>query len=201
MAKSKVREQVSDIRDQEVTNLDPNQILIAEYNYAAQTAFQATEDRVRVFNYVLASIATFIGSFFLPGLSGVISPLAFSLLFLILFVFGLMSLFKLAKLRTSWVSSVKAMLKIKEFYVANTYEGLEHAFRWTSDTLPKADKAWSVAFLMALTTMFLNSLTAAGSLYLFIFEVNKVMWIGESVLFAVIMLIVQMIFWFRATKN
>jgi hypothetical protein len=200
MAKTESRIQKSDIRNQIDLKLDPNQILIAEFNYAAQTAFQATEDRVRVFNYVLASIGTLLGTFFLPSLTSVFNPLVFSMLFLVLCIFGLMSLFKLAKLRTSWVSSVKAMLQVKEFYINNTDKKLEEAFRWKAATLPRADKVWSVAFLMALTTMFLNSLTAAGSLYLFMLETGKVVWLSESVLFALILLIVQIIFWFRATR-
>ncbi len=40
--------------------LKPDDILIAEFNYIAQTAFQANEDRARVTNFFLTSLCSLI---------------------------------------------------------------------------------------------------------------------------------------------
>ncbi len=49
--------------------LDPNEILSREFEYAAQTALQAYEDRARVFNYYLATAGTLIAGVVLLDLN------------------------------------------------------------------------------------------------------------------------------------
>src|SRR5512136_929916 len=93
-------------------NLDPNDILIAEYNYIAQTAFQANEDRARVSNYYFVTAAAVIGAILSAKLEAGSAPgvyFGFSGLFFILSLVGLTILLQLARLRTAWQDSARAM--------------------------------------------------------------------------------------------
>lgn len=141
-------------------NLDPNEILIAEFNYAAQTAFQANEDRVRVFGYIIANVATILAAVIIPTINQAIDSKIFAAIFLGLSIIGLFFIFQLSRLRIAWIDSVKTMNQIKDYYIAHHKEiDLYKAFKWRTNTIPSNNKIWSLAFLLAVTTVFLNSIT------------------------------------------
>ena len=143
--------------------LNPDEILTCEFEYAAQAAFQAHEDRIRVFNYYLATAGTLIAAVVLGDLNNSAHLTVFALLFSTLAILGILSLLKLAKLRLAWVDSVRTMCRIKDYYIETRDEAkLEKAFRWTADTIPSPGKKWSVAFLMALTVGFMSSASVTG---------------------------------------
>lgn len=145
-------------------NLDPNQILIAEFQYAAQTAQQANEDRGKVYELFLANIVTLISAAVLPGIINVENNIIFVLIFAALFFFGLVTLFQLAKTRVAWRSSVVAMNQIKDHYIENL-NGLDKAFKWRGHTIPKNNSKWSVIFIQGLAVMSLNSLNLSAIIY------------------------------------
>jgi hypothetical protein len=146
--------------------LDANEMLGHEFDYAAQSANQANEDRARLYEYYLALLGV-VAAAFLADADRQGHALIFGLLFLGLSFQGLMSLLKLARLRLAWVESVRAMCQIKAYYVERCPEmELGKALRWTAQTIPPAGKRWTVAFLMALTLNLLGSVSLCGAVLL-----------------------------------
>ena len=146
--------------------LDANEILGHEFDYAAQSASQANEDRARLYEYYLAMLGV-VAAAFLADADRQGHALIFGLLFLGLGFQGGMSLLKLARLRLAWVESVRAMCQIKAYYAERCPEmELAAAFRWTAQTIPPAGKRWTVAFLMALMIALLGSASFGGAVLL-----------------------------------
>jgi hypothetical protein len=132
--------------------LGPGEIMLAEYSYIAQTAFQAGEDRARVTNYYLVAVGTLVAAFLSSQLQKGLQPAiygAFSALFFVLSVAGVFTILQLVRLRDAWHESVRAMNQIKEFYIQRLpNEGLADAFRWRDSTIPARYKPWSLSFIL-----------------------------------------------------
>ena len=63
-AGKRLAEQVeTETRQERDEKLEPGEILLAEYGYIAQTAFQAGEDRARVTSFYLVSVGTLVAAF------------------------------------------------------------------------------------------------------------------------------------------
>ena len=165
--------------------LDPNGILVAEFNYIAQTAFQAHEDRARVWQYYLATVGTFVIARF--GTTGVRSErvnlirMAFGVAFVMLAMVGYLTLRQLIRLRGAWIESARAMNQIKDFYADRL--DLAPAFRWRTTTLPKAGKKDSLAFMLALTVMLVDTFALVLALSFFGLAINEArgLWAGIGV--------------------
>jgi hypothetical protein len=126
------------------------EMLAAEFNYIAQTAFQANEDRARSAQFFLISFATFLAAIFSSQVEGVATPViytVFAVVFVLLTIFGAATILELARLRQAWLESVRAMNAIKAALIAEA-PGLEASFRWNISNLPAAYKPWSVGFLI-----------------------------------------------------
>jgi hypothetical protein len=130
-----------------------NGILTAEYEYIAQTANQAHEDRARVASFYLIAVGSVIAALFgTPFLQEQYSNRSVSILFSVMF--GLMTLLgystitQLARLRTAWYESMMAMNRLKEFAIQQN-ASLAEAFRWTNDSLPELYKPKSVSYYQA----------------------------------------------------
>ncbi len=161
--------------------LDRDEMLKAEFNYIADTAFQANEDRSRVTSFYFVStgslIAAILGTQFAEAQVKNIS-LALSLLFLVLTILGALTIAQLARLRAAWHESVQAMNKIKDFYIKENPE-IASAFKWRIKSIPPTDKPYSIANLMAIEVSLLGALTATASAYFllnFIGNVNNLGW-------------------------
>ena len=145
------------------TKVDPDAILVAEYEYISQSAFQANEDRAKVATLFLLSVASFLGAMLTaPSLTaaGQQASLAFSALFVVLAIYAGLTLGQLIRLREAWQDSVIAMNKIKDYYLAQAEAGdqpLADAFAWGSATIPKKFKPWSVSFMLALQVAVLGA--------------------------------------------
>lgn len=151
--------------------LNSDEILKAEYDYIANTVFQANEDRSRVTSFYFVTVgslvATILGALFSEdNLQG--AALAFSGLFLILTILGGLTLAQLARLRAAWHESAQAMNVIKDFYIKHNKE-IEPAFKWKSKTLPPTDKPFSIANLMAFEVAILSAITTAAAVYFLLF--------------------------------
>ncbi len=150
------------------TPLDPNAILSAEFNYVAQAAFQANEDRARVSSYFLVSVGAVIGAVFgakLDGASAVSVNLVFAALFGVLGFVGLTTLLQLARLRAAWEDAAVAMNMIKRFYATSGADaGLDAAFFWKSASLPTGRNRHTVSFLLAVSVMVISSVMAVVAL-------------------------------------
>ncbi|KYK37414.1 MAG: hypothetical protein HXS46_15350 [Theionarchaea archaeon] len=174
-------------------DLDPNQILCHEFEYAAQTAIQANEDRVRLFHYYLATAGTMIAASVLADFTENMYVKVFSLAMGALAILGFISVLKLVKLRTAWKDSVLAMCQIKKYYIENC-DGLKEAFRWREGTAPAVRKKWSIAFLMTVIIAILSSASAGGAIYFWGSATGKA-WSGWDMIIGSIWFCTQVIVW------
>ena len=167
----------------------PDDILIAEYEYIADTAQQANEDRSRVASFYLVSVGSIVAAilgtqFAKDNLKSV--SVAFSILFFVLTLLGALTIAQLARLRAAWHESIQAMNQIKDFYIKKFPE-TEPAFKWRIRTIPPTDKPYSIANLIALEVALLGALTTAAAFYFILFalgEVTLLSWMIIAISFA-----------------
>lgn len=164
--------------------LNTDEILKAEYNYIANTVFQANEDRSRVASFYFVTVGSLVAAI----LGTVFSAdniknfsLAFSGLFLILTLLGALTLAQLARLRAAWHESVQAMNQIKDYYIKHNKE-IEPAFKWRLKTLPPTDKPFSIANLMAVEVSMLSAITITAAFYFLFLTLGAIEWWGWAVL-------------------
>ncbi|MDD2922108.1 MAG: hypothetical protein PHQ36_07455 [Anaerolineales bacterium] len=147
--------------------LNRDEMLQAEFEYIADTAFQANEDRSRVTSFYFVStgslVAAILGTQFAEAQVKNVS-LALALLFLTLTILGALTLAQLARLRAAWHESVQAMNKIKDFYIKENPE-IASAFKWRVKSIPPTDKPFSIANLMAVEVSLLGALTTGAVIY------------------------------------
>lgn len=156
------------------SRLDPNEILIAEFEYARETAAQAMNDRHIMVNYYLLIVG--IGFTAITGLINVIKdgmahlnldiPLTLAFILFTVYGIGVLFLLKLVRLRQAWHHSARAMNQIKDFYDQKLprFELSRRAFLWSSQTLPGPQKKYTIFFFSALLIIFLASLVLAGAI-------------------------------------
>lgn len=171
-------------------NLDSGDLLIAEYEYIANTVFQANEDRSRVASFYFVSVGSIVAAilgtqFAHDNLKSV--SLAFALLFVILTVLGALTIAQLARLRAAWHESIEAMNQIKNYYLENHPEAAP-AFKWRGKTIPPTDKPFSIANLIAVEVALLGGLTTAAAAYFFLFLFGDIVLWGWSVILLAFML-------------
>ena len=163
--------------------LDPNAILTAEFNYIAQTAFQANEDRARVTNFYLITLGGFVAAILGMRFESLLVPhvyWAFVALFTILAVASLLTLLQLVRLRQAWFASVSAMNHLKDYYARHVADAqLEEAFAWKTRTLPARYKPWSVGYLLALQVALLGG-AALGAALIFVGLIMGRWWWGPA---------------------
>ncbi len=141
------------------------QIIIAEFGYIAQTAFQANEDRARAWQYFFVTFATLIAALLSTQVAAAVRQqlyLTFVVIFGLLAVLGLITVIQLVRLRQAWLESVRAMNQIKERLIADDLE-LADYFRWRVETIPPAFKWRSFGFLQALAVGLLSGLAGGAA--------------------------------------
>lgn len=153
--------------------LDLNEMLIAEFNYVTQTAFQANENRARVVAFYLSSVASL-------GLAICSIQLqsteynfywAFVALFGILIIWGFLTLLQLVRLRLAWYDSVQAMNQIKKYYVERVPiddEDILKAIRWRD--APARFRIWSISALIAFQVSMMGGVMAGAAVMFWGFE-------------------------------
>ncbi|MFS8131179.1 MAG: hypothetical protein ACMG57_04325 [Candidatus Dojkabacteria bacterium] len=181
-------------------NLDQNQILMAEFQYASDTAHQANDDRGKVFEVFLANIVTLVSAAVLPSILNVDNKLIFVFVFIGLFMFGVITLFQLTRTRVAWVSSVKAMNQIKDYYIKHNKE-LENAFKWRVDSIPKANSKSSIIFAQSVSIMILNSLNVSLIIYFVFFFGFRLLYIPVLGIPFMICLALHFVIWERLLKK
>jgi hypothetical protein len=155
-----------------IKHLDVEEILAAEYDYIADTASQAHEDRARFASFYLIAVGSLVAALFSTQLlgpdfdAGGMNPL-FSGLFFILTLLGITTIIQLARLRAAWHDSMMAMNQIKE-YVISQNKDLEKAFRWRRNTLPPLYKPNSIYFWQAVEVAMLGGVMFGGSVFFFL---------------------------------
>jgi uncharacterized membrane protein YbhN (UPF0104 family) len=145
------------------------EFLVAEFNYIAQTAFQAHEDRARVSEFFLVIFGTFLAAILSSQIDGIQNKLlyaVFAILFFVIAFLGILTLIELTRLRLAWMDSARAMNAMKE-KVIECNADLADFFNWRMNTMPKAYKPKSVGFLKALQVAVLSGL-AKGAVIVFV---------------------------------
>ena len=186
----------------DVLNIDT--ILSAEYNYAAQTAFQANEDRARVTSFYLLTVGSFLAAILSTQFITSPGPLifgGFSILFLLISLLGVITLLQLARLRSAWHESIRAMNQVKEFYIQHTPNyPLGQAFRWRAENIPQKGKANSISFLLAMEVSLLGALSFGASVVFMTSALsNMQFWAG--LIAGPVFLVIQLFIYFRYLKN
>lgn len=152
----------------EKSALDPTEILVAEFEYIAQSAFQANEDRARVTSFYLLSVGSILAAILsaqVESLQSESTYAGFSFLFLTLTVAGILTLLQLIRLRIAWRESAIAMNTIKDHAVKNLGKDFHKAFRWNSTSLPSAFKSGSVSHLLAIQVSLLSAIVFAAAIF------------------------------------
>lgn len=189
-------------RKQYLVELD--ELLAAEYNYIAQTAAQAFEDRARISSFYLIAVGSLIAALFGTQLfeSDKFTPavkLMFSGLFFFLTLLGTSTVMQLAQLRSAWYESMMAMNQLKDFAMKQNPE-LVDAFRWKTSTLPEKYKSGSVSTYQALEVSLIGGLMFASSTFFLqqaFFPVTLPTWL-VSILFGALAVYIQMTIYRRS---
>jgi hypothetical protein len=150
-------------------------ILIAEFEYIAQSAFQVSEDRAKVSSFYLITFGSIFAAVFganLQGADNLVLSFILAVLFTFLGVYSLLTLMKLAQLRLAWLDSVKAMNRIKRYYLQHSGDSnLETAFQWLNNE-PRKFEFGSISFALALEVALLGSV-AFGTAIMFAGRANS----------------------------
>lgn len=175
-----------------------DELLAAEFNYIAQTATQAFEDRARISSFYLIAVGSFIAALF--GTQFFDSQqftrevqLMFSGVFLLLTFLGTSTVMQLAQLRSAWYESMMAMNQLKDFAMQQNPE-LAKAFRWKTETLPAKYKRGSVSFYQALEVALIGGLMFGAATFFFqraFFSVSVLTWL-LCILFGALAVFAQM---------
>lgn len=153
------------------STLRAENIMLEDFTYASTTAYQAMEDRARMFSFYLTLVGVLIGGLGLfSQLGSAVAPylpiVAIALLGLA-GVLGSVFFIKLIRLRQANRESLIAMNKLKEYYIElfkDRLPGLGEAFRWRLMTIP-GEKIGNVTFLVCYTVAVVASLLYAAAAF------------------------------------
>ncbi|HMB25647.1 MAG TPA: hypothetical protein VKP08_22555 [Anaerolineales bacterium] len=146
-----------------------DELLAAEFDYIAQTAIQANEDRARVSSFYLVAVGSLLAAMFGtqlfdPKFFTRTVDLMFGGLFLLLTLLGTSTVMQLARLRMAWYESMMAMNQLKK-YMMGENKSLIKAFRWTMDTLPPKYKRNSVSYYQAFEVALISGLMLGAAAF------------------------------------
>lgn len=144
-------------------------ILIAEFEYIANSAIQANEDRARVASFYLLAVGSMVAALFSTQIFDTNANFAtlsllFSGLFLVLTLLGSLTVIQLARLRAAWYESMLALNQIKDYAVSKDKD-LSKAFRWHHQSMPPLYKINSVSFQQTIEVAILSGLTFGAAIY------------------------------------
>ncbi len=141
------------------------ELMQVEFNYIAQSAFQAHEDRARVSSFYLIAVGSLLAGLFSTQLFNQrfhpqFVAFSFSGLFLVLTLLGTLTILQLARLRAAWVDSARAMNRIKDHWLRYaTDKNLNEAFLWETASLPPKFKFNSVSYYQTLEVALISGIT------------------------------------------
>ena len=181
------------------TPVELDELLAAEYNYIAQTANQANEDRARVSSFYLIAVGSLIAAlfgtqFFMSGSFDPTVSIMFSGLFLLLTLLGISTVMQLARLRAAWHESMLAMNQLKDFMVQQSPE-LASAFRWNTSTLPSKYKTNSVSYYQAVEVALIGGLMSGAGIFFLLQALSQGTFLFNwpvSALFGVVTVLLQL---------
>jgi hypothetical protein len=192
--------------DEKPLPIEFDELLAAEFDYIAQTAIQANEDRARVSSFYLIAVGSLLAAlfgtqFFDPSSPSQTVNLMFSGLFALLMLLGTSTVMQLARLRAAWHESALAMNQLKD-YMMNVNQSLTKAFRWKTNTLPSKYKKDSVSYYQALEVALISGLMFGAAIFFLqraFFQIGLLHWI-ISALSGLLTLYLQLSLYQRALK-
>jgi 8-oxo-dGTP pyrophosphatase MutT (NUDIX family) len=138
-------------------------MMLAEFNYANSTAYQALDDRGRMFGIYLAIASVFaggVGALYEFGTGKAHSEALASALLILAGFIGLIFFFKIVRIRQAFDDSLLTMNIIKEHYIRE-FKGkvpaVEQVFRWRMASMPSGRRFGSLTFLVCLAITFIDS--------------------------------------------
>jgi ADP-ribose diphosphatase len=138
-------------------------MMLAEFNYANSTAYQALDDRGRMFGIYLAIASVFAGGvgalYEFGGGKAHSEALASALLILVGFI-GLIFFFKIVRIRQAFDDSLLTMNTIKEHYIrefTGKVPAIDQIFRWRMTSMPSGRRFGSLTFLVCFAVTFIDS--------------------------------------------
>ena len=166
-----------------------DELLAAEFDYIAQTAIQANEDRARVSSFYLIAVGSLVAAMFGtqyvdPKLLSIDANLMFSGLFSLLTLLGTSTIMQLARLRSAWYESALAMNQMKDYMVSQN-KTLSQAFRWKTSTLPSKYKKDSVSYYQATEVALISGLMLGAATF-FLQRAVLPIGLGQWILTAVV---------------
>lgn len=183
-----------------------DELLAAEYDYIAQTATQANEDRARVSSFYLIAVGSLVAALFGTQLFDADKftqtvKIMFSGLFVLLTMLGTSTIMQLARLRSAWYESMLAMNQIKAFAMNQNPE-LKQAFRWKAETLPAKYKTGSVSYYQAFEVALIGGLMFGAATFFLqeaFFVIGLFNWV-ISCTSGLITIYLQLLFYKRALQ-
>jgi len=183
-----------------------DELLAAEFDYIAQTANQANEDRARVSSFYLIAVGSLVAALFSTQLFDTDKftetvKIMFGGLFVLLTLLGTSTIMQLARLRSAWYESMMAMNQIKDFAMSQNPE-LGQAFRWKTSTLPSKYKTGSVSYYQAIEVALIGGLMFAAATFFIqqaFFTISLLNWI-ISTIFGMLTIYTQLTIYKRALK-
>jgi hypothetical protein len=178
-----------------------DELLAAEFDYIAQTAIQANEDRARVSSFYLIAVGSLVAAlfgtqFFDPNFFTPSINIMFGGLFILLTLLGTSTVMQLARLRAAWYESMLAMNQLKD-YMMNQNRTLIQAFRWKTSTLPSKYKTNSVSYYQAVEVTLISGLMAGAAAFFFqqaIYPPGLIHWIVAG-LVGILTVFLQLLFY------
>jgi hypothetical protein len=154
-----------------------NDILVAEYEYIANSANQANEDRARVASFYLVAVGSLVAALFSTQIFNTAEDFAtldllFSGLFLVLTLLGGLTVIQLARLRSAWYESMAALNQIKEYAISQD-KSLAKAFRWRAHSMPPLYKKNSVSYQQTVEVAILSGLMFGATIYFFLLGIGN----------------------------
>jgi hypothetical protein len=154
-----------------------NNILVAEYEYIANAAVQANEDRARVASFYLVAVGSLVAALFSTQIFDITAnfdtlSFLFSGLFLVLTLLGTLTVIQLARLRSAWYESMAALNQIKEYAISKDKD-LEKAFRWRQKSMPPLFKPNSVSYQQTVEVAIISGLTLGAAVYFFMIGIKS----------------------------
>lgn len=192
--------------EEQTPKVELDELLAAEFNYIAQTATQANEDRARVSSFYLVAVGSLVAALFStqlfePEQFTQTVKLMFSGLFVLLTLLGGSTVMQLAQLRSAWYESARAMNQLKDFAMTQNPE-LVKAFRWKTSTIPPKYKMGSVSFYQALEVAMIGGLMFGAAMFFLqqaYFSISFLTWVLCSLL-GLLAVFAQMLIYRRLLK-
>ncbi len=154
------------------STLRAENLLLEEFTYASTTAYQAMEDRARMFSFYLTLVGVLIGGLGLFSQLGSAVALYLPIVAIVLLgvagALGTVFFIKLIRLRQANRDSIITMSRIKEYYIAlfkDRLPGFDGAFRWRLGTVP-GEKIGNVTFLVCYTVAVVAGLLYAATAFI-----------------------------------